>query len=70
MSFPSLNSTDQSKFTAKAGKEKQVINPFPSVYMLNRMVNAIKDLDIHTEYVDLIDVSLQKMGDGGGTFFV
>ena len=42
--------------------------PFPSVYMLNHLVNNIDDTDIHRKNVDLVDVSLQQMGNGKDSF--
>ncbi len=48
---------------------KQPFNPFPDINMVNLLVNNIKDLDIHGENIDLIDVSLQNMGGGNNAMF-
>jgi len=68
-SFASLNSISQSRLSEKPIKEKKAFDPFPTVYMLNPLINNINDLDIYKENVDLIDISLQKMGNGKNALF-
>jgi len=48
---------------------KKQLDPFPYVYMVNHLVNNIFDMDLYRNSVDLIDVSLQKMGNGKNTLF-
>ena len=62
-SFASLKS-----FITEENVKKQ-LDPFPYVYMVNHIVNNIFDMDLYRKNVDLIDVSLQKMGDGNNTLF-
>ena len=66
VSYASMKSMDQSE---KSRKENQDFTLLPDVYRFNPLVNNINDLDIHRKKVDLIDVSLQKMGDGKNTLF-
>ena len=53
----------------KAIKEKQPFKPIPNIYLFNNLVNNIYDMDLYRKSVDLIDVSLQKMGNGKNTLF-
>ena len=66
VSYASMKSMDQSE---KSRKENQDFTLLPDVYRFNPLVNNINDLDIHRKKVDLVDVSLQKMGDGKNTLF-
>ena len=66
VSYASMRSMDQSE---KSRKENQDFILLPDVYRFNPLVNNINDLDIHRKKVDLVDVSLQKMGDGKNTLF-
>ncbi len=50
------------KGAAMTANKNQPFEPFPNVYMLNPLITNINDLDIYRKKVDLIDVSLQKMG--------
>jgi len=68
-SFASLKSLDQSLFNKKLRKEDQQFSPIADVYLLNNLVNNINDMDHYRESVDLIDVSLQKMGGGKNILF-
>ena len=64
-----MKSLDQSLFNKKLRKEDQQFSPVADVYLLNNLVNNINDMDHYRESVDLIDVSLQKMGNGKNTLF-
>jgi len=64
ISYASMKSLDQSLLTQGDRKKKQSLDPFPDVYMLNYLVNNIDDTDEFKRNVDLIDVTLQKMGNG------
>ena len=55
--------------SAKAIKEKLPFRPIPDIYMLNDLVNNIYDLDLYRKSIDLIDVSVQQMGNGKNTMF-
>jgi hypothetical protein len=63
-SFASVKSLDPSPMT-----EKKRIVPFPDVYIINKIINNIDDLDVYKEKVELVDVSVQKIGDGRNTIF-
>jgi hypothetical protein len=65
MSFASLKSLSQKNSTPK----NKAVVPIPEVYSVNSLVNNIQDLDIFRERVDLIDISLQKMGGGKNVIF-
>ena len=73
ISYASMRSMPPS---AKAIKEKLPFEPIPNIYLVNNLVNNIYDMDFYRKSVDLIDVSLQKMGGskqilfcmGGGLF--
>ncbi|MBT5257866.1 MAG: hypothetical protein HOL75_03015 [Nitrospina sp.] len=73
VSYASMRSMPPS---AKAIKEKLPFEPIPNIYLVNNLVNSIYDMDFYRKSVDLIDVSLQKMGGskqilfcmGGGLF--
>ena len=73
VSYASMRSMPPS---AKAIKEKLPFEPIPNIYLVNNLVNNIYDMDFYRKSVDLIDVSLQKMGGskqilfcmGGGLF--
>ena len=69
VSFASMKSVDQSMLTERAKKEKLTFDPFPDVYMANHLVNNINDLDVYRKNVDLVDISLQNMGDGKNSLF-
>jgi hypothetical protein len=43
---------------------KKQLDPFPNVYMVNHLVNNINDTDGFKRNVDIIDVTIQKMGNG------
>ena len=40
------------------------VDPVPDIYMVNHLVNNIDDTDGFKKNVDIIDVTLQKMGNG------
>ena len=69
LAFASIKSVDRSIMTKMLGKEKPVVDPFPDVYMVNHLINNIDDLDVHRKNVDLIDISLQRMGNGKNSLF-
>jgi dolichyl-phosphate-mannose-protein mannosyltransferase len=48
----------------QSGPKNQVVVPIPEVYMVNFLVNNLEDLDIFRKNVDLVDITLQKMGGG------
>jgi hypothetical protein len=62
VSYASLKSLDPSFITGENRKKK--LDPFPNVYMLNNLVNNINDMDLYRKNINLIDVTLQKMGNG------
>jgi hypothetical protein len=62
ISYASMKSLDQSLLTGEGRKNK--LDPFPNVYMVNHLVNNIDDTDGFKRNVDIIDVTLQKMGNG------
>ena len=64
ISYASMKSLDQSILTKEDRKKKQSLDPFPDIYMLNYLVNNIDDTDGFKRNVDLVDVTLQKMGNG------
>ena len=66
VSYASMRSMPPS---AKAIKEKQPFKPIPNIYLINNLVNNIYDTDLYRKSVDLIDVSLQKMGGGKNILF-
>ena len=57
-----MKSLDQSLLTGEGRKNK--LDPFPNVYMVNHLVNNIDDTDRFKRNVDIVDVTLQKMGNG------
>ena len=59
ISYASMRSMPPS---AKAIKEKLPFKPIPNIYLVNNLVNSIYDMDFYRKSIDLIDVSLQKMG--------
>ncbi len=65
VSFAALKSLAQKQSLPK----NQGVVPIPEVYMVNPLVNNIQDLDTFREKVDLMDISLQKMGGGNNTIF-
>ena len=65
-SYASMRSMPPS---AKAIKEKLPFSPIADIYLLNRLVNNIYDLDLYRKNVDLIDISLQKMGGSKNILF-
>jgi hypothetical protein len=62
ISYASLKSLDPSFITGE-NREKP-LDPFPDVYMINHLVNNIDDTDGFKRNVDIIDVTLQKVGRG------
>jgi hypothetical protein len=62
ISYASLKSLDPSFITGE--NRKKQLDPFPNIYMVNHLVNNIDDTDEFKRNVDLIDVTLQKMGNG------
>ena len=62
ISYASLKSLDTS-FMTDENRKKQ-LDPFPNVYMVNHLVNNINDTDGFKRNVDIIDVTIQKMGNG------
>jgi len=65
-SYASMRSMPPSE---KAIKEKLPFSPIADIYLLNRLVNDIYDLDLYRKNVDLIDISLQKMGGSKNILF-
>ena len=65
VTFASLKSLANQQAPA-TGK---VVVPLPEVYQVNPLLNNIQDLDIFRENIDLMHVSLQKMGGGENTIF-
>lgn len=65
VSFASMKSLTQKPSQPK----NQGVVPVPEVYAVNPLVNNIQDLDIFREKVDLMDISLQKMGGGDNAMF-
>ena len=57
---------DQSE---KSRKENQDFTLLPDIYRFNDLVNNINDMDPYRKNVDLIDVSVQQMGNGKNTMF-
>ena len=66
VSYASMRSMPPS---AKAIKEKLPFRPIPDIYLFNKFVNNIFDMDLYRKNVDLIDVSLQKMGGSKNILF-
>ena len=62
ISYASLKSLDPSFITG--GNRKKPLDPFPNIYMVNHLVNNIDDTDRFKRNVDIVDVTLQKMGKG------
>jgi hypothetical protein len=67
ISYASLKSLNQSFISEET--KNQRLDPFPNVYMLNYLINNINDTDIYNKNVKIIDVTLQKMGNGKNVFF-
>jgi hypothetical protein len=65
VSHASMKSMDVSLLNEKNKNS----DPIPDTYILNQLVNNIYDLDVHRKEVDLIDISLQKMGSGKSVLF-
>ena len=42
-------------------------DPVPDVFMVNLQIDNLLDLDVYREKVDLMDITVQKMGDGQNT---
>ena len=68
MSLASMKSMDQLLLTEK-GRKAEFVDPLPDVYMFNQLVNSINDTDIYKISVNLVDISLQKMGNGENSYF-
>ncbi|SVC07936.1 uncharacterized protein METZ01_LOCUS260790, partial [marine metagenome] len=66
VSYASMKSMDQSE---KSRKENQDFTLLPDIYRFNDLVNNINDMDPYRKNVDLIDVSLQKMGGSKNILF-
>jgi hypothetical protein len=64
LSYATVKSMPAEAFIKNTNTGKQEFNPTPDVYMANLLVNNIADLDVYGENIDLIDVTLQKMGGG------
>jgi len=62
ISYASLKSLDTSFMTG--GNRKKPLDPFPNIYMVNHLVNNINDTDGFKRNVDIIDVTLQRVGNG------
>ena len=67
ISYASLKSLNQSSISDET--KNQRLDPFPNIYMLNYLINNVNDTDIYNKNVKMIDVTLQKMGNGGNSFF-
>ncbi len=65
VSFASMKSLASKKGLSKG--EGVVL--LPEVYRVNPLVNDIQDLDKFRENVDMVDISLQKMGGGENAIF-
>ncbi|MBT5869664.1 MAG: hypothetical protein HOH38_12575, partial [Nitrospinaceae bacterium] len=65
VSHASMKSMDVSLLNEKNKNS----DPIPDTYILNQLVSNIYDLDVHRKDVDLIDISLQKMGSGKSVLF-
>lgn len=68
VSAATMKSMDPTLFTEQTGKERHK-SPIPHVYKVNPLVNEIDDLDIYRKGVNVIDISLQKMGGGNDILF-
>ena len=69
LSFSSIKSLSSSITNDNSGKTPKVLNPIADFSMINSLVNNLLDLYIYRENVDLVDVSLQQMGDGNKSLF-
>ena len=67
ISYASLKSLNQSFISEET--KNQRLDPFPNIYMLNYLINNIDDTDIYNKNIKIIDVTLQKMGNGENVFF-